>query len=357
MSDRLTDYAIDIPEELIAQTPQSRRDASRLMVLHRTRGTVRHAQFSQLPQLLRHGDLLVRNATRVIPARLLGQKEGTGGAVEMLLLHRVSKAPAGAVARYQVMAQPLRRLGVGTRVVFGDGVLRAQVVSRTQEVLTVDFFSTVTMEEALAQCGEMPLPPYITRRLHDPQRYQTVYATEGASAAAPTAGLHFTSDICSQLRHRGVEIVDITLTVGLGTFAAIRSEDISQHEMHTEHYNISTAAAEAITTARQHGRRIIAVGTTVVRALESAVDDHGVIRSGTRSTNIFIRPPHTFRVVDAMITNFHVPQSSLIIMVSAFASREHILHAYACAVRERYRFFSFGDAMMIIDDDSLFSNT
>ncbi len=348
MSTHLRDYDFTVPNDLIAQTPRARRDASRLMVLVRS-GACKpiHARFHALPHFLRDGDVLVRNVTRVIPARLYGRKAQTNGAVEILLLERIA-AETTTTVRYIAMAQPLRRLPRGTEIIFHDKLLRGRIVARERDRVIIDFHCTGAFEEVLAQLGTMPLPPYITARLTDAARYQTIYAKYGESAAAPTAGLHFTPALFTALKARGIHIVDIELTVGLGTFATIKTEDVRDHTMHEEHFTITREAAQAITAARAQGRRIVAIGTTVVRALESATQADGTLATGRQSTRIFIHPGYRFRTVDALITNFHLPRSSLILLVSAFASRTCILAAYEEAVERRYRFFSFGDAMLII---------
>ena len=300
-------------------------------------------RFAIFPAFLRPGDLLVINDSRVMPARLFGAKEGTGGSVELLLLERRS------LDTWEVLARPARRLRPGARVVFGDGLLQAEIVAATPSGgRLVAFRWEGVFEEVLRRLGEMPLPPYIKERLADPERYQTIYAREEGSKAAPTAGLHFTPQLLEDVRERGVEIAPVTLHVGLGTFRPVTVDDVEDHRMHAEYYRIPEATALAVNEAKKHGSRCIAVGTTVVRALESVAGEDGQILPGDGWTEIFIYPGHRFKVVDAMVTNFHLPRSTLLMLVSAFAGRERVLAAYREAVSEGYRFFSFGDAMLII---------
>ena len=342
---KTSDFSYDLPEELIAQTPMEPRDQSRLMVCRRKAGTIAHRVFCDLPEYLRKGDVLVINQTRVIPARLLGVKEDTGVPVEFLLLKRLNQTDWEAIVR------PGRRLKPGALCVFGGGLLRAQVLQSVEDTggRTVRFLYDGVFEELLDRLGEMPLPPYIHEKLQDKGRYQTVYAKEDGSAAAPTAGLHFTPELIQRIQSVGVAIVPILLHVGLGTFRPVKVQSIENHVMHAEYYEVTKEAAEQINNARQGGGRILCVGTTSVRTLETVADEHGVIHPGRGETSIFITPGKPFHAVDALITNFHLPESTLLMLVSAFMGREQALNAYREAVDERYRFFSFGDAMLIMD--------
>lgn len=344
MSLKTSDFDYDLPEELIAQTPLERRDASRLLVYDRADDTVAHRVFTDIIEYLHPGDVLVVNDTRVIPARIVGVRPDTGGKMEFLLLKRVD---AGC---WEALAKPARRARVGSVFVFGDGRLKAEVVSEGDEGMrTVRLICDGVLEEALDAVGAMPLPPYIHERLKDPERYQTVYSRERGSAAAPTAGLHFTPELLQRLAEHGIPTVPILLHVGLGTFRPVAVEDVSEHKMHSEYYEITPEAAARINAARAGGHRIVAVGTTSARTLETAADPDGILRPGSGWTNIFITPGYQFRAVDAMITNFHLPRSTLLMMISAFAgSRERMLHVYETAVMQRYRFFSFGDAMLLL---------
>lgn len=339
----LSDFDFDLPEELIAQHPVEPRDSSRLMVVHRVKGEIKHHIFHELPDLLQPGDVLVVNNTRVLPARLIGEKEGTGANIECLLLKRVERDI------WEALIKPGKRLREGQKVSFGGGKLIGELL----EILPdgnrkIRFSYEGVFEAVLDELGNMPLPPYITAQLEDKERYQTVYAKETGSAAAPTAGLHFTPELLEQLHQKGIEIVEILLHVGLGTFRPVKVEKIEEHEMHSEYYRVSPEAAERINRAKQEGRRVIAVGTTAARTLESVGQENGLLKAVDSWTNIFIYPGYRFKVVDALITNFHFPKSTLVMLVSALASRELILQAYELAVRERYRFYSFGDAMLII---------
>lgn len=345
MSDGMkkSDYYYDLPENLIAQTPLEKRDHSRMMVLDRRSGAIGHRHFYELPDFLNPGDCLVINDTRVLPARLYGEKEGTGGAVEVLLL----KNPVDDL--WECIVFPGKKMRVGARVCFGGGELRGEV----KEVLDngnrlIAFEYEGIFVEILEHLGTMPLPHYIKTRLEDQDRYQTVYCKESGSAAAPTAGLHFTPELLKKIQSMGVDVVTVTLHVGLGTFRPVKEEDITDHLMHSEWYHVSAESAERINRARQRGGRIIAVGTTSCRTLESVTDENGVTHSGSGDTDIFIFPGYTFHAIDGLITNFHLPESTLIMLVSAFASRENVLRAYRTAVKEQYRFFSFGDAMLIL---------
>lgn len=337
-----SDFTYDLPEELIAQTPLEQRDSSRLMVLDKNTGQVEHRHFYQIGEYLNSGDCLVINDTRVIPARLYGQKTGTGGAAEVLLLKDLGQ---GA---WECIVYPGKRLKAGAQLTFGDGRLTAtvrQVLENGNRI--IDFSYQGIFLEILNQLGEMPLPHYIKEKLADPDRYQTVYCREPGSAAAPTAGLHFTPELMEQLKKQGILFAPVTLHVGLGTFRPVKEEEITDHVMHSEQYFVTPETAEIINQARRQGGRIIAVGTTSCRTLETVADENRVIHPGQGSTDIFIYPGYTFKGIDALITNFHLPESTLVMLVSALAGREQILNAYRIAVQEQYRFFSFGDAMLI----------
>ncbi|MGI6127191.1 MAG: tRNA preQ1(34) S-adenosylmethionine ribosyltransferase-isomerase QueA [Planifilum sp.] len=341
----VSQFDFHLPEELIAQSPLPHRSASRLMVLHRETGKLEHRSFSDLTEYLRPKDVLVINDTRVRPARLIGTKKATGGRVEILLLK-----PLGD-DRWEVLAKPARRLKPGHAIRFGNGELQAVVEGESDVAggrIVRLLYEAEDLEALLERLGEMPLPPYIRRRLGDPERYQTVYARAVGSAAAPTAGLHFTPELLEALRARGVDIAAITLHVGLGTFRPVTAERVEDHRMHAEYYEVGEEAAERIRAARSQGGRVVAVGTTSVRTLESVAGMHGEIVPSRGWTDIFIYPGYRFRAVDALITNFHLPRSTLLMLVSAFASRQQILDAYREAVNRRYRFFSFGDAMLIL---------
>ena len=346
------DFYFDLPEELIAQTPLKKRSDSRLLVLDRETGAIRHDHFYHIADYLHAGDCLVLNDTKVLPARLLGAREDTGTHVELLLLKRLSKEELAEEAFqtdcWEVLVRPGKRVRPGHRLTFGEGLLKAEVLKITEGGNRIVHFEFKGIfEEILDQLGQMPLPPYIHERLEDPDRYQTVYAREEGSAAAPTAGLHFTQELLEELKQKGVKIAFVTLHVGLGTFRPVKVENIEDHEMHSEYYQISAETARVINETRQQGGRVIAVGTTSCRTLESAALEDGTVPATGGWTQIFIYPGYRFKVLDGLITNFHLPESTLIMLVSAFAGREHVLNAYAEAVRERYRFFSFGDAMLI----------
>ena len=337
---KLSDFMYDLPEERIAQTPVEPRDHSRLMVLHRTNDSIEHKHFYDIIDYLNAGDALVINETRVIPARLIGERP-TGGACEVLLLKQI------APKRWEALVRPGKKLRRGAEVIFGDGRLKATIAEVCEDGnRIVDFTCEGTMEAALDELGEMPLPPYIHEKLQDKERYQTVYAKQEGSAAAPTAGLHFTPELMDAIRAKGVDIVPVLLHVGLGTFRPVKVENVEDHEMHSEYYEVTEDAARRINAARDRGCRVIAVGTTSVRTLESAAEN-GRLMAKKGDTSIFIRPGYQYQMVDALITNFHLPGSTLVMLVSALYDREHILKAYKIAVEEKYRFFSFGDAMLI----------
>ena len=338
-----SDFYFDLPQELIAQDPLEDRSSSRLLMLDRDTGQTRHEIFHNIPQYLRPGDCLVLNNTKVIPARLLGEREGTGAHVEVLLLKRREKDV------WETLVKPGKKCRPGTELIFGEGLLRGQVLETVEEGnRLIRFPYQGIWEEVLDQLGEMPLPPYITHKLQDKSRYQTVYARYEGSAAAPTAGLHFTRELLEAIREMGVEIAYVTLHVGLGTFRPVKEENVLEHHMHSEYYQVTQEAAQQINAAKAAGGRIICVGTTSCRTLESAADENGQVRPGCGDTEIFIYPGYRFRVLDGLITNFHLPESTLVMLVSALAGRERVLSAYEEAVRERYRFFSFGDAMLVL---------
>ncbi|MDF9296005.1 tRNA preQ1(34) S-adenosylmethionine ribosyltransferase-isomerase QueA [Geobacillus stearothermophilus] len=337
-------FDFHLPEELIAQTPLPDRAASRLMVLDKRTGAIRHETFRNIISYLNPGDCLVLNDTRVMPARLYGEKAETGGTVEVLLLKQLDGD------RWETLVKPGKRVKPGTKLTFGEGKLEAVCLDTLEHGGRVlEFSYDGLFYEVLAELGEMPLPPYIKEKLDDPERYQTVYAREIGSAAAPTAGLHFTEELLEDIRQKGVHIAFITLHVGLGTFRPVQVDDVEKHDMHAEFYQMSEETAETLNRVREQGGRIIAVGTTSTRTLETIAGKHNgrfVAESGW--TDIFIYPGYEFKGIDGLVTNFHLPKSTLIMLVSALAGREHILHAYEVAVKERYRFFSFGDAMLII---------
>ena len=340
-----SDFYFDLPEELIAQDPLLDRSSSRLLKLDKENGEVSHYHFKDIVNFLRKGDCLVLNNTKVIPARLLGTKEDTGAAIELLLLKRKEDD------KWETLVKPGKKAKPGTRIVFGDGCLKATVLDVLEEGnRLIQFEYEGIFEEVLDRLGEMPLPPYITHRLEDKNRYQTVYAKYEGSAAAPTAGLHFTEELLKQIQDMGVEIAYVTLHVGLGTFRPVKVDNVLEHHMHSEFYQVSKESADVINAAKARGSRVIAVGTTSCRTLESATDENGVIHEGCDNTEIFIYPGYKFKMIDGLITNFHLPESTLIMLVSALAGKEHVLAAYEEAIREKYRFFSFGDAMAILPE-------
>ena len=337
------DFYYDLPKELIAQDALLQRDSARLMTLHRHSDRMEHRVFSDITDYIRPNDCLVLNNTKVIPARLHGRREDTGASVELLLLKRREQDI------WETLVKPGKKARIGTKLLFGDGLLRGEIVDIVEEGnRLVQFGYEGIFEEILDRLGQMPLPPYITHPLKDRNRYQTVYAKYEGSAAAPTAGLHFTPQLLLQLQNMGVTIAEITLHVGLGTFRPVKETDVLKHHMHAEYFQIDEAAAEKINRTKEEGGRVISVGTTSTRTLEAAADENGRLNASSGWTDIFIYPGYSFRVIDGLITNFHLPESTLLMLVSAFAGRERILEAYAEAVREKYRFFSFGDAMLII---------
>ena len=339
---KVSDFNYDLPQELIAQVPIKNRDESRLMVLDRKSKTIDHKIFKDILDYLKPGDCLVRNNTKVIPARLYGIKEETGINVEFLLLNRIEGD------YWEVMVKPGRRLKKGTNVIFGNGLLKAEILDIMEGGnRKVKFIYEGIFNEILDQIGLMPLPPYIHQKLQDKDRYQTVYAKYEGSAAAPTAGLHFTDELLEKIKQKGVEIANVTLHVGIGTFRPVKEENVEEHKMHTEHFCIKDEDVEKINKAKRTGHRIIAVGTTSCRVLESIADENGYVKQIETDTGIFIYPGYKFKCIDGLITNFHLPESTLIMLVSALAGKEFVMNAYEEAVREKYRFFSFGDAMFI----------
>ncbi len=338
---KTSDFYYDLPEQLIAQTPAEPRDSSRLLVYHRDEKRIEHRIFRDITDYFKAGDVLVLNRTRVLPARLYGYTM-SGGRVEVLLLKRLS------LDEWEVLVKPGKKCRPGGKLVVNEELsLEITGVTPTGE-RHVRFFYEGAFEDVLSRAGSMPLPPYIHEKLKDPERYQTVYARETGSAAAPTAGLHFTPELLEKLRGMGVEIVEVLLHVGLGTFRPVKVDDVTEHKMHSEYYEVSEEAAQRLNLAKREGRRIVCVGTTSVRTLESVTDMGGTVHAGRGETSIFIYPPYTFRCVDALITNFHLPESTLLMLVSAFCSREEVLHIYETAVKEKYRFFSFGDACLLL---------
>ena len=339
---KTSDFYYDLPQELIAQDPLEDRSASRLMTLDKVTGKTEHHIFKEIINYLTPDDCLVLNNTKVIPARLYGSRVGTDAKIEVLLLKRKEDNV------WETLVKPGKKCRPGTQISFGDGLLMGEVTDVVEDGnRLIRFTYEGIFEEILDQLGQMPLPPYITHQLKDKNRYQTVYAKYDGSAAAPTAGLHFTPQLLEQIREKGVKIAEVTLHVGLGTFRPVKVDDVTQHHMHSEFYMIQEEAARLINDTRKNGGRIISVGTTSCRTLESAADENGMLRPGSGWTDIFIYPGYQFKVVDALITNFHLPESTLVMLVSALAGKEHILAAYEEAVKEKYRFFSFGDAMFI----------
>ena len=343
---KTSDFYYDLPQELIAQDPLEDRSASRLLVLNKNTGVFVHRHFHDITDYLRPGDCLVLNDTKVIPARLIGVKKDTGAACEILLLKRLTDTD------WETIVRPGKKLRPGAEVSFGDGLLTGRIVSTLEDGNRIVHFEyTGIFEEILDQLGEMPLPPYITHKLEDKNRYQTVYAKNEGSAAAPTAGLHFTKELLDKISGMGVHIAYVTLHVGLGTFRPVKVDDVTRHVMHSEFYHVSRESADIINTAKKAGGRIICVGTTSCRTIESCSSEDGTVLPGSGDTSIFIYPGYKFKALDCLITNFHLPESTLIMLVSALAGKDHIMNAYAEAVKEKYRFFSFGDAMLICDNE------
>ncbi len=338
-----SDFYFDLPQELIAQDPLSDRSSSRLLKLNKETGEIEHHVFKEVIDFLKEGDCLVLNDTKVIPARLFAEKEDTGAAIEVLLLRRRDKEV------WETLVKPGKKARPGARLVFGDGLLKGEVTDVLEEGnRLIRFTYDGIFEEILDRLGEMPLPPYITHKLEDKSRYQTVYAKNDGSAAAPTAGLHFTPELLKKAEEKGVKIAYVTLHVGLGTFRPVKEENVLDHHMHSEYYQVSEQAARTINETKKNGGRVICVGTTSTRTIESAADENGILRPGCGETEIFIYPGYKFKVLDGLITNFHLPESTLIMLVSALAGRENVLRAYETAVHEQYRFFSFGDAMILL---------
>ena len=338
-----SDFYFELPEELIAQDPLADRSGSRMLMLDKTDGRIEHHIFKEIVDYLRPGDCLVLNNTKVLPARLSGRRENTGGSIEVLLLKRKGDDV------WETLVKPGRKAKPGTRILFGDGSLQAEVLDVVEDGNRLIRFSYEGIfEEVLDRLGEMPLPPYITHKLQDKNRYQTVYARYEGSAAAPTAGLHFTKELLQKISDKGVDIAYVTLHVGLGTFRPVKADNILEHHMHAEYYQVTEEAAGKINRAKASGGRVICVGTTSCRTVESAAGDDGTLKAGCGNTEIFIYPGYRFKVLDCLITNFHLPESTLVMLVSALAGREHVLHAYEEAIRLKYRFFSFGDAMLVI---------
>lgn len=340
---KTSDFYYELPKELIAQTPVEPRDSSRLLVLNRRDGSVEHRHFYDIIDYLHEGDLIVANDSRVLPARIFGVKDGTGARVEFLLLKQISGN------RWETLCKPGKKAREGASFTFGDGLLRAEVAEvRDDGNRVVDFDCDENFFATLDKIGQMPLPPYITAELQDKERYQTVYSHELGSAAAPTAGLHFTKELLERIRQKGVKIAYVTLHVGLGTFRPVKVDDVTRHKMHSEHYEIPAETARLINETKQNGGRVIAIGTTSCRTLESVATQYGAIKPCEGFTDIFIYPGYQFKVLDGLVTNFHLPESTLIMLVSAFAGYDNVMNAYKLAVEERYRFFSFGDCMCIL---------
>lgn len=339
----VSDFNYELPKELIAQDPLEKRSESRLMVLDKETGEVTHKHFYDISEYINEGDCLVINNTRVIPARLYGSKEGTDAAIEILLLKRID------ADTWECLTRPGKKARVGARINFGNGLLVGEIVDIVEEGnRLIRFEYDGIFEEILDKLGEMPLPPYITHKLKDKNRYQTVYAKYDGSAAAPTAGLHFTPELMQELRDKGIKIAEVTLHVGLGTFRPVKVENVLEHHMHSEYYEINEEACDIINSTKENGGKVISVGTTSTRTIESAADEDGHLTPKKGNTDIFIYPGYNFKVIDSLITNFHLPESTLIMLVSALAGRENVLSAYEEAVKEKYRFFSFGDAMLIM---------
>ena len=342
---KTSDFYYDLPKELIAQDPLEDRSSSRLLVLHRKSGRVEHRVFTDIVEYLKPGDCLVRNNTKVIPARLYGTRVDTGATIELLLLKRMENDV------WETLVKPGKKARQGAVISFGDGILTGEIIDVKEDGnRLIQFRYEGIFEEILDQLGQMPLPPYITHTLKDKNRYQTVYAKYEGSAAAPTAGLHFTEELFRKLEEKGVLVANVTLHVGLGTFRPVKVDDVSKHHMHTEFYQVTKEEADKINKAKQAGGRIVCVGTTSCRTIESAADENGVLKPGQGDTDIFIYPGYSFKMMDVLITNFHLPESTLLMLVSALAGKEQVMRVYEEAVQERYRFFSFGDAMIISDD-------
>lgn len=340
---KTSDFYYDLPKELIAQTPLKDRSSSRLLAVSKENGSLKHCHFTDIVSYLKKGDCLVLNDTRVIPARLYGVKEETGAKIEFLLLNRKNQTD------WEVILKPGKKAKPGAKFVFGDGLLKAEVLETVNDGNRIVRFSYEGLfENVLDKLGEMPLPPYITEKLSDRERYQTVYSKNEGSAAAPTAGLHFTPELLKKIEDMGVKIAYVTLHVGLGTFRPVKVDDVENHKMHSEFYVMTKEAAEVINSVKKNGGRVFSVGTTSSRVLETIADDNGFVKEKTGWTDIFIYPPYKFKCADALITNFHLPESTLLMLVSSFSSKEIMMNAYAEAVKEKYRFFSFGDAMLII---------
>ncbi len=339
---KVSDFYFELPEELIAQYPLEKRDSSRLMVLDKKTGEIEHRKFHDILEYLNEGDTLVLNNTRVLPARLIGEKEETGGKIEFLLLKRIEGD------KWECLAKPGRKAKVGTVFTFGEGKLKAIVREIGEEGnRIIEFKYDGIFEQVLDELGQMPLPPYIHEKLEDKERYQTVYSKEKGSAAAPTAGLHFTEELLKEIKDKGVNIAYLTLHVGLGTFRPVKVDDVNNHVMHSEYYHLDKENAELINKTKEAGKRVISVGTTSSRTLETIGDENGRVREQSGWTDIFIYPGYKFKIVDNLITNFHLPESTLIMLVSALAGQDNIMNAYNTAVKEKYRFFSFGDSMFI----------
>lgn len=339
---KVSDFDFYLPEELIAQHPLEKRDASKLMVLDKKTGSIEHKSFHDVIEYLNEGDTLVLNNTRVMPARLIGEKEETGGKIEFLLLKRVEGD------KWECLAKPGKKAKIGQRFTFGEGKLKCEVVDIVEEGnRIIEFSYDGIFEQVLDELGEMPLPPYITEKLDDRERYQTVYSKEKGSAAAPTAGLHFTEELLNEIKKKGVNIAYLTLHVGLGTFRPVKVDDINEHIMHSEYYHLDKENADIINETKKRGNKVIAVGTTSTRTLETIGDENGFVREQSGWTDIFIYPGYKYKVIDELITNFHLPESTLIMLVSALAGKENVMNAYNTAVKEEYRFFSFGDSMII----------